>query len=61
MEQICTFHNVEIIVVSDEIDNKIQSEELAEDIIGLIHSFSGDLYGLRHKIKSEIDCDEETS
>ena len=61
LEQICAFHNVQIIVVSDETDNKSQSEELAEDIIALIHSFSGKLYGLRHKIKLEIDCDEETS
>ena len=61
LEQICAFHHVEIIVVSDETDNKSQSEELAEDIIELIHSFSGDLNSLRHKIKSEIDCDEETS
>ena len=61
LEQICTFHNVEIIVVSDETDNKSQPEKLAEDIIGLIHSFSGDLNSLRHKIKLEIDCDEETS
>ena len=61
LEQICAFHNVEIIVVSDETDNKSQSEELAEDIIALIHSFSGDSNSLRHKIKSEIDCDEETS
>lgn len=60
LEQICAFHNVQIIVVSDETDNKSQSEELAEDIIALIHSFSGDLNGLHHKIKSEIDCDEET-
>lgn len=61
LEQICAFHHVEIIVVSDETDNKSNSEELAKDIIALIHSFSGNLYGLRHKIKSEIDCDEETS
>ena len=61
LEQICVFHHVEIIVVSDETDNKSQSEELAEDIIALIHSFSGKLYGLRHKIKSEIDCNEKTS
>lgn len=61
LEQICAFHNVQIIVVSDETDNKSQSEELAEDIIALIHSFSGDLNNLRHKIKSEIDCDEEAS
>lgn len=61
LERICAFHNVQIIVVSDETNNKSQSEELAEDITALIHSFSGKLYGLRHKIKSEIDCDEETS
>lgn len=61
LEQICAFHDVQIIVVSDETNNKSQSEELAEDIIALIHSFSGDWNNLRHKIKSEIDCDEETS
>lgn len=61
LEQICTCHHVEIIGVSDESDNKSQSEELAEDIIALIHSFSGDLTSLRHKIKSEIECDEEKS
>ena len=59
LKKICDFHGVSIIVVSDEVDNKNQSEELAEDIIALIHSFSGKLYGLRHKIKKEINCDEE--
>lgn len=61
LEQICAFHDVQIIVVSDETNSKSQSEELAEDIIALIHSFSGKLYGLRHKIKTEIDYVEETS
>ena len=51
LEKICDFHGVSIIVVSDETENKSQSEELAEDIIALIHLFSGKLYGLRHKIK----------
>ena len=59
LKKICDFHGVSIIVVSDETDNKSQSEELAEDIIALIHSFSGKLCGLRHKIKKEINCDEE--
>lgn len=59
LKKICDFHGVSIIVVSDETDNKSQSEELAEDIIALIHSFSGKLYGLRHKIKKEIQCDEK--
>ena len=53
-KKICDFHGVSIIVVSDEVDIKTQSEELAEDIITLIHSFSEKLYGLRDKIKKEI-------
>lgn len=60
LKKICDFHGVSIIVVLEETDNKIQSEELAEDIITLIHSFSGKLYGLRRKIKKEIRCDENT-
>ena len=60
LKKICDFHGVSIIVVSDEVDNKSQSEELAEDIITLIHSFSGKLYDLRQKIKKEINCDEES-
>lgn len=55
LEKICEFHGVSIIVVSNETESKSQSEELAEDIIALIHSFSGKLYGLRSKIKKEID------
>ena len=60
LKKICDFHGVSIVVVSDEIDNKSQSEELAEDIISLIHSFSGKLYGLRHKIRKEIKCNDES-
>lgn len=55
IKRICDFHDVQIIVVSEEVDPKSESEELAEDIIALIHSFSGKLYGLRHKIKESID------
>lgn len=57
LEKICNFHGVSIVVVSDETESKSQSEELAEDIIALIHSFSGKLYGLRHKIKKEIQSE----
>lgn len=57
LEKICDFHGVSIIVVSNETENISQSEELAEDIIALIHSFSGKLYGLRHKIKEEIQSE----
>ena len=57
LEKICDFHDVSIVVVFDETENKSQSEELAEDITTLIHSFSGELYGLRHKIKKEIQSE----
>lgn len=54
IQLICDNHNTQIIVVSNETQNKTESEELAEDIITLIHSFSGKLYGLRKKIKDSI-------
>lgn len=61
IKQICDFHQVEIIIVSDMKDKKSESEELAEDIIALIHSFSGKLYGLRHKIKKGLEEDDKES
>lgn len=61
IKQICDFHQVEIVIVSEIKDKKSESEELAEDIIALIHSFSGKLYGLRHKIKKELEEDEKES
>ena len=61
IKQICDFHNVEILVVSDVKDKKSESEELAEDIIALIHLFSGNLYGLRHKIKKGLEEDDKES
>lgn len=57
LEKICEFHGVSIVVVSDETENKSQSEELAEDIIALIQSFSGNLYDLKHKIKKGIQSE----
>lgn len=54
LKKICDFHGVSIVVVSDEVDIKAQSEELVEDIITLVHSFLGKLYSLRDKIKKEI-------
>ena len=61
IKQICDFHQVEIVVVSDVTDKKSESGELAEDIIALIHSFSGKLYGLRHKIKKGLEDDDKES
>lgn len=55
IKRICDFHEVQIIIVPEEVDHKSDSEELAEDIIVLINSFSGNLQDLRHKIKESID------
>lgn len=60
LKQICDYHGTTIVVVSDQTEQKSESEELAEDIIALIHSFSGKLYGLRHHIKEHIDDGQET-
>lgn len=55
IKQICDFHNTEIVIVSDEENDKSLSEELAEDIIAMIHSSSGKLYGMRRKISKATD------
>lgn len=57
IKTICDFHNVGIIEVSAEVENKSESEELAEDIIAIIHSFSGKLYGMRRQLKESV-CKE---
>lgn len=59
LKMICDFHKTEIIVVSSETEDKSTSEELAEDIISIIHSFSGKLYGLRKKLKDDICAELE--
>ena len=55
IKQICDFHNTEIVIVSDEENDKSLSEELADDIIAMIHSSSGKLYGMRRKISKATD------
>ena len=55
LEQICNKFGTEIIVISEEIQEKSIQEELAEDIISIIHSFSDKLYGIRNKIKEKLD------
>lgn len=55
LEQICNKFGTEIIVISEEIQEKSIQEELAEDIISIIHSFSGKLYGIRNKVKEKLD------
>lgn len=52
---IADFHHTEIVIVSSDLINKSLETELAEDIISVIHSFSGKLYGLRKQVKQNID------
>lgn len=55
LEQICDKFGTKIIEISKEIEEKSIQEELAEDIISIIHSFSGKLYGMRNTIKEKLD------
>jgi len=54
LQLICDFHKTEIVIVSTETEDKTRSEELAEDILFIIHSFSGKLDGLQKKVKEDI-------
>lgn len=58
IKQICDFYNVKIVIVDDEANPKTQSDELVEDIISLINSSSGKLYGLKSKIKQELMAED---
>ena len=49
LKTICDEKGVNIIVVKDLTIQKLVQEELAEDLMALIASFSGKLYGLRSK------------
>ena len=45
----------QIVVVSNETQEKTVQEELAEDLCAIIHSFSGKLYGMRGKMGKRIE------
>ena len=47
LETIFSYHGVSITVIKDEDKEKSVEEELVEDMMSLIASFSGKLYGLR--------------
>lgn len=56
LKTICKFFGTEIIVLSENDDDKIIEEELAKDIVSIIHSFSGKLSEMRRKeVKYKID------
>ena len=54
-EKFCNRFNVEIVVVKN--DKLSPPEELVQDIVSILHVFSGRLYGLR-KYKKQIEGDE---
>lgn len=56
IETICKFFGTEIIVLSENGCDKTIEEELSEDIISIIQSFSGKLSEMKRKeVKSKID------
>lgn len=55
IERVCAFHNVTIIVTGHDETQQSMQEELSEDIIAIIHSFSGKLCGMRRKVQCAID------
>jgi predicted site-specific integrase-resolvase len=51
LETVCIENGVEIHIVSDETTEKSVQDEMVEDMMALIASFSGKLYGMRSKCK----------
>lgn len=49
LETMFLAHNVNIIIVKDKNEEKSVQEELAEDMMSLLASFSGKLYGMRSR------------
>ncbi|ARM76677.1 IS607 family transposase [Acidianus manzaensis] len=58
LEEVCKAHNCEIVVL--EAEDKTPEQELIEDLISILVSFSGKLYGMRsHKYEKVKKCIEE--
>lgn len=55
LEQICNKFGTKIIVISETQEKSITQEELAEDILSIVRLFSGELLGMRDKIRKEIE------
>lgn len=58
LEKVFTHYGVRIIVVKDIEKTKSIEQELAEDLMSLIASFSGKLYGLRSKGNGSLGKEE---
>lgn len=58
IEEVCKAHNCEIVVLNKE--DKTPEQELIEDLISILVSFSGKLYEMRsHKYEKVKKCVEE--
>lgn len=57
LEMYFNSHNVEIVVINDGAEDKSPQQELIDDLMAIIASFSGKLYGLRSG-KNKIVKDE---
>ena len=58
IEEVCKAHNCEIVVLNRE--DKTPERELIEDLISILVSFSGKLYGMRsHRYEKVRKCVEE--
>lgn len=57
LKLMCELNGTTIVVLSDETTNKTIQEELAEDIIAIIHSFSGKLYQMRSKVADAVEVE----
>lgn len=55
IKQLCDFNNTEIVIVSSEENDKSLDVELSEDIISIVHSFSGKLYGMRSELRKAVN------
>ena len=53
IETMCDVLNVEIHIAADNTTSKSAQEEMVDDMMALIASFSGKLYGMRGKTKKE--------
>ena len=58
LEEVCKAHNCELVVLNRE--DKTPEQELVEDLISILVSFSGKLYGMgSHKYEKVKKCVEE--
>ena len=57
--KICSKHNTEIVIVSNDTNNKTLQEELAEDIMKILTCYSARYYGARGGRKKKIKVENE--